>query len=35
MDQGTTLTVTRPDDATYDMQRSVVRGSEERTEGDG
>jgi len=23
MDQGTTLTVTRPDDATYDMQRSV------------
>jgi hypothetical protein len=25
MDQGTTLTVTRPDDATYDMQRIVAR----------
>jgi len=26
MDQGTTLTVTRPDVATYDMQRVVARG---------
>jgi hypothetical protein len=34
LDQGTTLTVTRPGDATYDMQRRLIRGGERSTEGD-